>query len=156
MPSFADIANKKMETVERPPLPPIGQYVFQVTNEPAITKKSSDKGDFEIIDFMLQGVQHLDGVDVKELTKFGGAKGVRVKHSFIFNTSPDEEANFQRTEFYLKQFLNEHLGIDDKMSMSQALGAAKGKTCVGEVGHRPDPNRQDTFYPEIKNTMAVK
>ena len=62
MPSFADIANKKVAETEKPPLPPVGPYVMQVTNQPSIQKRSSQNGEFEILDFNLQGVQHLDGV----------------------------------------------------------------------------------------------
>jgi hypothetical protein len=156
MSSFAEIANKKASEIEKPPLPPIGPYVMQVTNQPAIQKRNSANGDFEVLDFQLQGVQHLDGVDVKELSKFGGAKGVRVRHSFIFNTSPDEEANFQRTEYNLKQFLVEHLRAGKETdTLAQLIGAAKGKTCVAEIGHRPDANKPDTFYADVKNTQAV-
>lgn len=156
MPSFADIANKKANEVEKPPLPPVGKYVMQVTNEPAITKKSSDKGDFEIIDFNLQGVQHLDGVDIQELAKFGGAKGVRIRHSFIFNTSPDEEASFQRTEYYLTQFLREHLKVGKETdTLSALLGQVKGKQVIVDVGLRPG-QKPDEFFPDVKSTMPVE
>lgn len=158
MARFADIANKKAADVEKPPLPPIGKYVMMCINDPTITERHSDKGDFEIVDFKLQGVTALDDVDLDELAKFGGAKGVVVTHSFVFNTDPEEEANFQRTEYNLKQFLVETLqagGLD--MSLTQLLGNAKGKQLEAEIGHRPDgrPGRENDIYPDIKKVMPI-
>lgn len=156
MPSFADIANKKANEVEKPPLPPVGNYIMMVVNEPTITKRDSDKGTFEIIDVQFQGVQALDDVDLDELKKFGGAKGVRVRKSFIFNTDPNEEAAFQREEYNLTRFLVDHLKAGpDSNSLSQLLGAAKGKQCQVEVGHRPDNRNPDNFFPDVKSTMPI-
>ena len=122
-------------------------------------ERHSDKGDFEIVDFQkLQGSDRPRRRDLDELAKFGGAKGVVVTHSFVFNTDPEEEANFQRTEYNLKQFLVETLqagGLD--MSLTQLLGNAKGKQLEAEIGHRPDgrPGRENDIYPDIKKVMPI-
>jgi hypothetical protein len=158
MARFADIANKKANEVEKPPLPPIGKYVMMVTNDPTVVARNSDKGEFEIVDFKLQGVQALDDVDLDELAKFGGAKGVMVQHSFVFNTDPEEEANFQRTEYNLTRFLVDTLKAgDDSMSLGQLMGNAKGKQLEVEVGHRPDgrPGRENDIYPDCKKVMPL-
>lgn len=157
MPSFADIANKKADQIEKPPLPPVGHYAMQVTNTPEPEKKTSDKGTFEIIDFQFQGHTAMDDVDLDELKKFGGAKGVRVRKSFIFNTSPDEEAAFAREEYNLKRFLVEHLKAGpDSYTLAQLMGAAKGKMCTVEVGLRPDNRNPDNFYSDVKSTAPIE
>lgn len=158
MARFADIANKKAASVEKPPLPPIGKYVMMCVNDPTIVERASDKGTFEIVDFKLQGVTALDDVDIAELTKFGGAKGVIVTHSFVFNTDPEEEANFQRTEYNLTRFLVDTLQAgSDEMSITQLLGNAKGKQLEAEIGHRPDgrPGRENDIYPDVKKVMPI-
>lgn len=156
MPSFADIANKKANEVEKPPLPPIGNYIMMVVADPAYSKKTSEKGTFEIWDFNFQGVTALDDVDLDELRKFGGAKGVRVRRSFIFNTDPNEEAAFQRAEYEMTRFMVDHLKAGpESNSLTQLLGSCKGKQCQVEVGHRPDTRNPDNFYPDIKSTMPI-
>lgn len=156
MPSFAEIANKKAAEIEKPPLPPVGNYIMMVVNVPEIAKRESDKGSFEIIDFQFQGVQALDDVDTGELKKFGGAKGVRVRKSFIFNTAPDGEAAFAREEYNLKRFLTEHLKMDDSMSLSELIGNAKGKQCQVEVGLRQDTRDADNYFADVKSTMPIE
>lgn len=156
MPSFAEIANKKANTIEKPPLPPVGNYIAMIIAEPSITKRESANGDLEIVDFSFQGQQALDDVDPDELAKFGGVKGVRVRHSFIFNTNPDEEARFRQTEYELTRFLVDHLKAGKETdSISQLMGNAKGTMCQIEIGHRPDPKKADVFYANVKSTMPI-
>lgn len=157
MPSFADIANKKASEVEKPPLPPIGGYIMMIVNDPQIRAFSSDKGNFEAVDFAFQGVSHVDGeVDVDELDKFGGAKGVRVQHTIMTDT--DDEAAFARAEYNLTRFMIETLGAgDDSMTITQLMANCKGKQAHVEVGHRPDkrPGREEDIYPDCKKVMPI-
>lgn len=155
MPSFADIANKKAATIEKPPLPPVGNYVMMIIENPQVQKRSSDKGEFEIVDISLQGVQALDDVDKAELKKFGGAKGVRVRKSFIFNTAPDGEAAFQRETWNLRSFLVDHLKLDANKSLMELLGMCKGCQCQVEVGLRPDTRNPENFFADVKSTMPL-
>ena len=158
MANFADIANKKAAEVEKPPLCPIGDYVMMVVNDPQPVAKSSDKGNFEIVDFEFQGVIALDTVDQDEMKAFGKPAGVRVRHSFVFNTDPDEEANFDRTLYNMTRFLVDVLKVgDDSMSVSQLLGNAKGAKAQVDVGHRPDnrPGKENEIYPDCKKVLPL-
>lgn len=155
MARFADIAHKKLDDIERPPLAPVGNYIFEVINDPQPVLKQTANGEFEVVDFQLRGLQAMDDVDTAELEVFGGAKGVIVRKGFIFNTDPAEEANFKRTEYEMKTFLEEHLQITEAEELTQAMAMAKGRTCIGEVGHRPDKENPDRIYLDLKKTMPI-
>jgi hypothetical protein len=153
---FADIATKKLEETERPPLPPIGSYVMEVTAA-TITTRTSASGTFDIIEFSLKGVSPLDDVDIDDLAKFGGAKGVIARHSFIFNTAPTEELAFLQTENRLKKFVREHLllPLDEAPDYSSIVALSKGRNVIVEIGHRPDKSEPDILYTEVKKTMPL-
>jgi len=158
MPSFADIANKKANEVEKPPLAPVGDYIMQVTGDATFNTIESPKGKWDAVNIPCQGVSALETVDVKDLEDFGGAKGLRVRHSFMFNKDPEEEAAFKQTEYQLKNFLVEILQIEggEKKTLAQLLSEAKGHQFRATIGHRPDPNKPDTIYAEIKSAAAIE
>jgi hypothetical protein len=154
MPKFSDIANKKLEETVRPPLAPIGLYIGQVVGTPSITPRSGPNGDFEILDINLAGVQPVeDAVDMEELTTFGGAKNVRAKKSFIFNS--DDEVAFLNTENQVKRFVRDHLKIteEDAPTYMEALGIAAGRTLVFEIVHKADKTDPDLFHANVGKTM---
>lgn len=158
MARFADIANKKLADVAPAPLPPTGFYVMEVSNNPTVTERKGANGDFEIIDFPLRGIASHEDVDMDELNTYGGAKNVSARLSFMFNNDPAEEVNFQKTENRLKRFLEETLGIseDEAADFKTAFGMVKGRRLIAEIGHRPDRDRPDEFYTEIKKTMPLE
>lgn len=155
MASFADIAKKKIEDVERPPLPPAGHYVFSVTKPATSDRKiESAKGSWECVDFSCTAVEAMEDVDQEELEKFGGPGGVRQTVTFMFPTEEEKQADFASTEFRLRQFL-EALGVSPELSLGEALGSVTGHQFVGLIGYRPDPQNKDIFYAEIKKTTAI-
>ena len=158
MAKFSDIANKKVAETVRPPLPPVGMYTMQITGPYTVRETSGPKGDFEIMSFPMGGVQGHDDVDQEELAAFGGAKNVRGKKDFIFNNGEGEEVNFLGTENQLKDFLYKHLGIseDEAPTYQEALAFATGRTCLAEIGHRPDARDPENFFTDIKKTMSLE
>jgi hypothetical protein len=56
--------------------------------------------------------------------------------------------------FQHKQFLA-HLGVDEGLSLSEAMAASIGGRCIGELKHRPDPNDAELIYAEIGKTAAL-
>lgn len=155
MASFADIANKKIEDVERPPLAPQGHYVFTISKPAAVGRiVESAKGRWEVVEFFATGSQAMDDVDPEDLEKFGGADRVRMTVSFMFPTEEEKQADFQTTEFRFRQFL-EHMGMASDISLGQATGECTGHSFVGKVEHRPDPNNAEIFYAEIRKTMPI-
>lgn len=155
MSRFASILDTKIEDTPKVPLTPVGSYIFQVSSDMNV----QTRGEFEIIEFQVVGVQSVDDtVDMEELTRFGGAKNARLRVSFIFPLDPSEEAKFVETQNRLKRFLREHLSIgeDEAPTFKSALAQVKGRAFIGEVTHRQDRNDPETFYAEIKKTMPVE
>lgn len=153
MSNFADIANKKIEDVERPPLPPIGNYIMAISKPAAISEVSSDKGHWDVVDYFLQGVQALEGVDEEALVAFDGAKGVRLTQRFMYPRGEDQQASFAQTEFREATFVREHLGMSD-VTLGEARGTCVGMQVMVELGYRPG-QRPDEFYAEVKKTAPV-
>lgn len=147
--SFADIAKKKLNEIERPPLAPIGNYVFRVKELPKISTSSDNKWDN--VEYQLVGIEALDDVDQDELKAFGGAHKVAIRVRFMFNK--EEASDFQRTEFRMKEFLISHLKCaDDSDPLYEAMNKAVGATCIGTVTHRQDKENKEIFYAEIRKT----
>lgn len=157
MPSFADIATKKLEDIERPPLAPIGDYIFKVNKAPTMremdTVKDGVSTHWEVWDFPCQAVQALETVDPAELAAFGSPTGIFTRNSFMFNTG--DPAAFARTEYDLRQFLNETLKIDSDISLGEAIPAALGRQFMGELGLRENNKKPGEFFSELKKTAAI-
>lgn len=152
--NFADIAKKQLSEIERPPLPPIGMYRWQVTKIPA----AEDSGDklWTSLRFPVKAIEAYDNVDADELRKFGGIKNVVSSVQFLFDNS--DTTKFQQTEFRLKTFLEKHLQVENaaNMSLGEALTAALNCQCDGEFAHRPDKNDRELVYGEIRKTSPVR
>lgn len=153
MTNFQDILNTKIEDVERPPLPPQGNYVFKVTKLPEQDEIADGK--YQVVDFTCQAIVALGDLDVSE---YGKVTDITIRHRFMFSTDPDDKTKRDRSLFNLKRFLVEHLCIDgaEKMAIGEALSKAVNHQFVGQLGWRPDQNDPEVFYPEIKRTAPTE
>lgn len=150
MPSFSDILNKTAESIERPPLPPKGTYVFVVNGQP----KDNKRKEYEVLDFSLKGVRPTEDVDSDDLKAYGSPANIIVRKSFLFNT--EDEAAFKRTEFNLREFLMTHLGMDGSLSLKELITMANGKQCLGVIDYRPDQENPEVMYVDLKRTAPVE
>lgn len=152
MVDFASIANKPIGDIERPPLPPQGSYIFQVTKLPEATRSGDEKWD--IVTFQARGKQALDDVDPEEIHKFGGPEKVFQSVRFMFNR--EDATEFARTEYNLRRFLEEHLKCaTPDMSLGQGMNEAVNQLFVGSVKWRPDKNNPDNQFANIDRTAPV-
>lgn len=152
MPNFADIAKKRIEEIERPPLLPIGTYTFQVTELPKVDTIADGKWD--IVDFQLLPIEPSSDVDPDELTAYGELRNGRTRFRFMFNT--EDATAFATTEFRLRQFLEQHLKVaTSDMDIGQALNASVGARVLGVVQHRPDKENPEIKYAEIRKTAPL-
>lgn len=150
MPNFQDILNQTVESVERPPLPPLGHYELVVSKVPIMTSR----GQYDIIEFPMGVVQALDDVDPDDLKKYGSLKKVFLRKSFLFDR--EDEVAFATTHANLKDFLEKHLGIEETdVPLKQALNAAVNKKCVGQLRYRADKNDPEIQYPELGRTAPL-
>ncbi len=155
---FEKILNTKIEDTPPVPLPPVGTYVFQVTESP----KENVRGNYTFVSFQCQGVSVLgESVDPEELVKFGGAKNVRLRKEFLFPNegTPDyDETKIIETQNQLKRFVREHLGItaSEAPAFKEAFAISRGRYFGGEVTHRQDKNDTSVFYGQLGKTMPAE
>lgn len=152
MPSFSDVLTKSAESIERPPLPPKGTYLFVVNGQP----KKTDRKEYEVIDFPLKGVRPVgEDVDMDEFKAYGGnANNILVRKSFLFNTQ--DEAAFKQTEFNLRNFLTEHLGLDAKLSIKELMALSVNRQCLGVIDYRPNDQNPEILYVDLKRTAPAE
>lgn len=149
--SFADIANTKVEEVTRPPNPPIGHYIFQITKVPTEEVSKDDK--WLTISYPCVAVAGVD-IDADALQEYGELKNIRQSVRFMFNREDDTAA--QATLFRMRTFLDQHVKCtEDGMTMKQAMNAAVNNRFIGELAWRPDKNTPEIIYTEIRKTAPV-
>lgn len=153
---FSDALDRKVEEITRPPVPPIGTYIWTVKKHPDSEKfDSRNTGKtFDRLNFLMSAVAATDEVDPDELEAYGDINGFVVSKSFLFDN--EDEVAFQRSEYNLKRFF-EHLGMDlSNVTISEALANSVGATCMGELKHRPDPNDAEVIYAELGKTAPAE
>jgi hypothetical protein len=151
---FTDALDRTMESVKRPPNPPVGHYTWQVKKHPendSFDSRNSGKT-FDRVNFQMVAIEPQDDVDPDDLNEYGDVAGFITNKSFLFDNG-DEQA-FERSMYNLKRFL-EHLGVDEGLALSEALAACVGTQCVGELKHRPDPNDAEIIYAELGRTAQL-
>ncbi len=154
---FTKALDVKLDDVERPPLPPIGHYVWKVSKQP--TFDTVGNGKWDTVDFPMRAVEAREDVDPEELSAVGGVNSINSRIRFMFNKGDDEEAEaaFARTLFNLKNFLGVHLNMDIAgMELKQAIDQSVGNQCLADMKHRPDPTNPETIYAEIGRTAPVE
>jgi hypothetical protein len=153
MPSFNEIASKKVEDVERPPLPPVGTYRFRVTKVPVQTKSQDER--WEFVRFPARVVEALDNVEVGDYP--GDVANIMLDKAFVFDTQ--DEAAFESTLFNLRQFCEKHLQcVEDGMSIAEMLNASVNQEFLGDVKWQQDKRDDsgETFQANIGRTAPVE
>lgn len=151
--NFKDVANKKLEDVERPPLPPVGTYLFSVTKVPSIETLSGDLWD--VVDFQLKAIAPTEDVDAEAIASYGKVEKINLRHRFMFNKS--DQVEFDAGIFKLRQFLENTLKCaTPEMSITEALGQAKGKQLLAAVIWKADKNDAELMHPNIGRTAPVE
>jgi predicted RNA-binding Zn ribbon-like protein len=152
MVDFASIANKKIEDVERPPLPPVGTYRFQIMKLPDIS--TSNDGRWDIVEFSMRAVEATDDVDPDDIARYGDVNKIIQRHRFIFNK--EDATEFARTEFNLRRFLQDHVRCaeaDD--TINTAINNSVNQQVMANVVWKQDRNDQEVFHANIGRTAPV-
>lgn len=154
MTSFTDILKRKADEIEPPKNLPVGTYLWAI---PAIPKSSTLNGDkWDVLDFELVCLSPGDDVDGEALAEFGQVQGQKLRHRFMFNK--EDEAAFNQTLYFLKQFCAETLGIDTEgKDIAQILSEVPGHRLLATVRWRPD-NRPGSsrVFTEIGTTARAE
>jgi len=147
--NFADIANKKVEEIERPPLPPVGSYRWAITKIPEV--RSTD--DWDILDVQVRALEALDDVDMEDYP--GEVTGITNRVSFMFNKN--DEAEFARTEYNMRRFFEQHVGCAEKgATIAKMLNDSVNGQFIGAIGWKPDKNDPELFHANIVRTAPVE
>lgn len=149
--NFADVAAKKIDDVERPPLPPVGTYRFSITKLPETTE--SQDGSWEILTFSVRAVEALDDVDMSDYK--GEVTNILQNVRFMFNKN--DEMEFEKTLYRLKQFLEQHVQCaSDGDTIAQALNASVNGQFLGTIAWRQDKNDAENFFANISRTAPLE
>lgn len=147
---FNSILGETVESVERPPLAPLGMYVFAVMSVP----KDRENDDYEFVDIPCRGVRPHNVEDMDALKNYGEPKNIIVRKSFLFPKG--DEAGFKQAKFQLENFLFNHLGLPMGSTIKEALSAAVGKQFLGELGYRPDKSDAGVMYHDLKKSAPLE
>ena len=153
MVDFASIASRKVEDVERPPLPPVGTYRFRVMKIPE-SSKSQDEA-WEFVRFNCKAIEALDNVEVADYP--GDITNILLQKAFVFNTQ--DEAAFETTLFQMRTFCEKHLQcVEPGMTVAEMLNNSVNAEFLGDVKWSPDKRDQsgETFNAEIGRTAPVE
>lgn len=149
---FASIANQKVEDIKRPPNPPVGHYIFQITKTPE-SRKSKDET-YEFLSFQCVAVEAGPDVDLEDLQAYGELKNIRLPKEFIFNRTDETAAQNEMNK--LKAFLEKHVQCSgDGMSIKEALQASVNQRFMGELRWRDDKEDPEIKYAFIGKTSPV-
>lgn len=152
---FNSVLNVKASDIERPPMIPVGTYRAKVKKIPEVGERSSDKGNWDTLDFQMQLVEPGDDVNSEELAKYGNLNAAVRRRGFMFDKN--DKGSFDRTLFQLKQFLLIHLKVDgsDDTPLKELINNSIGQECQVFIRWRPDPNDKEVMYDEIGKTLPI-
>lgn len=151
--NFDEIMGAVADTVERPPLAPIGDYVFNIPQVPVLGEVDSEKGSWNTVEFQVVGVRPTDTVDPDMFKAYGEAKNIRTRLSFMFDKN--DEAAAKTTEFRLKTFLVDHLGLDGKLTIKELLNASVNHQFIGSLNYRADARDASIQYHNLGKTAPL-
>ena len=153
---FQDALDRKGEEIERPPLVPIGTYLWTVSGVPDMATIAD--GRFDVVDFKLKCLAPQEDVDPDALEEFteksGSLQGLVRRHRFLFST--EDEGKFKATEFRMKTFVEQHLGVSMVgKSWKESLAECPNHQCLASIKWRPDPRDTEIMYDEIDRTAPA-
>ncbi|RMD51696.1 hypothetical protein D6827_01675 [Candidatus Parcubacteria bacterium] len=153
MVSFTKALDRNLEDVKRPKPLPTGTYITRIVDRPGIDEFTASSGvQYERLSFQL-AIEGPDEVDEEELEDFGNPAGYKLQRTFLIDTT--DEAGFEKTLYYIKQFLG-NAGVETEgVTLGEAIEQAQGASMIVEVGHRPDPKNPENVYPEVKRTFPL-
>lgn len=148
--SFSQIADKKIDEIERPPLPPVGTYRWKISKLPELTKSNDEK--WEILNISVTAVGAMDDVDTDEYK--GDIRNIQQSVRFMFNL--EDEAEFEKTLFRVRTFFEKHVkSAEAGMTIPQAINASVGQEFLGTIAWRQDKQDADIFHANISRTAPL-
>lgn len=148
--NFADVANKKVSEIERPPLPPVGTYRWQITKLPIST--TSGDGKWDILTVLCRAHEAMDDVDMTDYS--GEVTNITNQLKFMFNK--EDEAEFEKSLFRVRTFFEKHVKCaEEDDSIAQALNKSVNQQFLGSIAWQQDKNDPEIFYANIARTAPL-
>lgn len=147
--SFQDALNQQVDSIERPPLAPLGVYDWVISKVPA----QVERGDYDIIEFPLQAVAPVDVEDTDGLALYGPLKKLQVRKSFLFDKNDEVAAKQELAK--LRNFLEHHVKVEAGVPLKQALNSSVNQHIYGTLKYRTDKNDSNVQYHDIGATAPV-
>ena len=142
--NFMDVANKKLNDVERPPLPPVGTYRWRVSKLP--TQTTSKDGKWDILTFPIQALEALEDTDMTDYN--GEVSGIVDSIRFMFDK--EDEVAFGKTLFRLRNFFEKTLKCAaDGDSIRESMNASVNQQFLAPLTWRADPNDAEIMYTQV-------
>lgn len=150
--SFKDIAAKKLDEIERPPLPPVGTYRWRISKLPVIDEDVGG-GKWDVLRVNVVAVEAMDDVDMSDYN--GAVDKILNNVSFMFDK--EDEVSFEKTEYNAKRFFEDHVRCaEDGMTLMEAINASVNGEFLGTIGWKADKNDAETFHANIVRTAPVE
>jgi hypothetical protein len=156
MVNFADALDVQADSVEAPPLLPVGTFIWEVHKDYEVRAAGDD---WEAIEWLVRCVSAEDDVDEDELEAFGDPAGEMARISFMAPTASGKEGDRgrQQTLNSIKNFITNSLQVDGSgLSMSELMAAAKGEQFMAQATHEQDKNNPDVYRLRLKRISAVE
>lgn len=149
--SFAEVANTKIADVERPQLPPVGTYRWQITKLPAVV--TSGDGKWDILTVLCRAHEAMDDVDMTDFP--GEVPNITNQIKFMFNK--EDEAEFEKSLYRVRTFFEKHVKCaEESDTIGQALNKAVNQQFLGSIAWQQDKNDPEVFYANIARTAPLE
>ena len=149
--NFAEAAGKKVAEIERPPLPPEGHYIWQITGLP----KSETSKD-ELWDFLTVPCRAMEAKEDVDMSDYKGAvTGITNSVKFIFEKS--DEVKFEQTLFRCRNFFEKHCGVQAKANdtLAQLINNSIHHQFLGPIQWTQDKADAEIYHANIGKTAPV-
>jgi hypothetical protein len=151
MPNFADIAQQKVGEIERPPLPPVGTYRFQITKLPQST--TSGDGKWDILTVPVRALEAQDDVDMSDYS--GEVTNITNQLKFMFNK--EDEVEFEKSLFRVRTFFEKHVKCaNEDDTIGQMLNNSVNQQFLGSIAWQQDRNDPEVFYANVARTAPLE
>lgn len=155
---FTKALDVKASEVKAVPLPPVGHYVFQVTDGGIL----NTEGRWNSYRFPVKAVsvfEDANDVDPDALADYGKVTSIANSVSFMFDSEEGTETDLIQFQNRVKKFCADHLGIEDadNKTLRQLAAEAKHKRFVGQLLHKQDKRDPsgETMQAQIGKTAPV-
>jgi hypothetical protein len=150
--NFADIANKKLDELEKPKNPPVGTYVVVCNKVPVLGTLPGDEWD--TVDFPMKVIAATEDVDQDAIAEFGDVTKIYLRHRFMISKTDENE--FNKGVDQVRRFCEEHVkSATPDMSLSEAMNSVVNQQVLASVVWKADKKNPEIMHANVGRTAPV-